>query len=74
MFNGIKKKKFQIFWCIRERSERPVDWVPAENISYGRVNKFHQEYSEVLKDEEEGSEQIVDILKHSESMEGNSHL
>ncbi|XP_027098871.1 magnesium/proton exchanger isoform X1 [Coffea arabica] len=53
-----------------ERSERPVDWVPAENISYGRVNKFHQEYSEVLKDEEEGSEQIVDILKHSESMEG----
>ncbi|XP_027117800.2 magnesium/proton exchanger-like isoform X2 [Coffea arabica] len=53
-----------------ERSERPVDWVPAENISYRRVNKFHQEYSEVLKDEEEGSEQIVDILMHSESMEG----
>lgn len=54
-----------------ERSERPEDWVPAENISCREVNKFHQEYSEVLEDEEEGSKEIVDIFSiHAENMEG----
>lgn len=61
--------------CIRERSERPKDWVPAEDTSYRQVNKIHKEYSEVLEDEEEQSKEIVDIFSiHSENMEGNSRL
>ncbi|KAL3517435.1 hypothetical protein ACH5RR_020024 [Cinchona calisaya] len=54
-----------------KRSERPKDWVPAEDISYRHVNKADNGYSEILENEEEGSKEIVDIFSiHSENSTG----
>lgn len=46
---------------FRERSERPVEWVPEEIAPYGDRNTSHGKYSEII-DNEYGNRNVADIF------------
>lgn len=62
-------------YFLRERTERPEEWVPEEANSFKYNNNVDDEYAEILQVDEDESQGIVDIFSiHSANGTGNSLL
>lgn len=61
-----------VLHTFRGRTERPEDWVPAEESSPKHAKHIHDEYSEILQVGEDEGRCITDIfLIHSGDETGN---